>query len=54
MINKVPFTDPSPDPKTHADELEPSELLVPKRKAAFQWPPDCLWPFVDQKADGDA
>jgi hypothetical protein len=54
MMNTDRFADPSPDPKTQADEGKPSELLVTRPKAAFQWPPDCVWPFVDQNADSDA
>lgn len=48
MINKIPFADPSPDPKAQADEPKLPERLVTRAQATFQWPPDCLWPFVDR------
>ena len=53
MINRICFADPSPDPRGQADEPKTSGPLVTKPKATFQWPPDCLWPFVDQKVDSD-
>jgi hypothetical protein len=52
MINKISFGDPSPDPGTQADEPKLPELLVTRPKATFQWPPDCLWPFIDQEKAG--
>lgn len=48
-MNKVPFVDSRPDPK----EPEKSETLTIRPKATFQWPPDCVWPFTDQKWDSD-
>jgi hypothetical protein len=53
MENKVPFIDPSPDPGGGPNEPRKSELLTVGAKATFQWPPDCLWPFVDHKEDND-
>jgi hypothetical protein len=29
------------------DEQEHLTVLPYKPKATFQWPPDCLWPFMD-------
>jgi hypothetical protein len=29
------------------DEQKKSAVLTYKPKAAFHWPPDCLWPFMD-------
>jgi hypothetical protein len=53
MIHGIRFADTSPNPRTQADEPKSSEPLVTKPKATFQWPPDCLWPFIDQEVDGD-
>ncbi len=53
MMNRLPFADPSPDPHKHPDERRPSELLTTKPKATFQWPPDCLWPFIDRGWDSE-
>lgn len=53
MKNKVPFIDPSPDPDKDPNEPRKSELLTVGPKATFQWPQDCLWPFVDHKGDND-
>jgi hypothetical protein len=54
MIHEIRFADTSPNPRTQADEPKSSEPLVTKPKATFQWPPDCLWPFIDQEVDRDA
>jgi DNA-binding NtrC family response regulator len=37
------------------DNNEPrkSELLTARSKATFQWPPDCLWPFIDHGWDSE-
>jgi hypothetical protein len=36
-----------PDEADHLlDDSTPKELIH-KPKVAFQWPPDCLWPFMD-------
>jgi hypothetical protein len=42
--NKAPWP-PMHDPRP---EYKPGrQILLPtKPKAAFQWPPDCLWPFT--------
>jgi hypothetical protein len=34
---------------------EPKIVQVPtyKPKAIFQWPPDCLWPFMDDGSEND-
>jgi hypothetical protein len=36
-------------------DSEPKNVQVPtyKPKATFRWPPDCLWPFMDDGADRD-
>jgi hypothetical protein len=36
---------PSYDPDYLPDDSKP--------KAAFQWPPDCLWPFIGQGSEMD-
>jgi hypothetical protein len=53
VMNQIPFADPSPDRDDHCGGPEPSELLVTRPKAAFQWPPDCAWPFIDHGRAGD-
>ena len=53
MMNKIPFADPSPDRDDHCGGPEPPEPVVPRPKAAFQWPPDCVWPFIDRGRAGD-
>jgi hypothetical protein len=27
------------------------QVLTRKPKAVFQWPPDCLWPFIDHRSE---
>jgi hypothetical protein len=54
MKNKVPFTDRSPDPDQRPDEPRKSELLTARPKATFEWPPDCMWSFIDHGWDSDA
>jgi hypothetical protein len=54
MMNKIPFADPSPDRDDHLGVPKPSEPLAITRNAAFQWPPDCLWPFIDGGSEGEA
>ena len=51
MISKTP----SPESDQHPDD-EPKKLEVRthKLKAAFQWPADCLWPFMDEVPSTDA
>ena len=54
MTSRVPSADPSPDPDQHPDTLKPFERPRPTRfKATFQWPPDCLWPFLDNRWDSE-
>jgi hypothetical protein len=50
MISKTP----SHESDQHADD-EPKKLqaLTYKPKATFHWPPDCLWPFMDDGLDRD-
>jgi hypothetical protein len=50
MIRKAPSqeSDQRPD-----DEPKKLEALTHKPKAAFQWPPDCLWPFMDDAPGTD-
>jgi hypothetical protein len=49
MTNKVPLFDSSPDSK----EPKKSDPQAISPKAAFQWPPDCLWPFMEHRSKGD-
>jgi hypothetical protein len=35
------------------DERKNVEGPIYKPKATFQWPPDCLWPFIDHGSDTD-
>jgi hypothetical protein len=37
---------PAYDTDQLPDESKSKELTR-KAKAVFQWPPDCLWPFMD-------
>jgi hypothetical protein len=53
MMYRIPFADPSPDRDDQCGEPNPSELLSTRPKAAFQWPPDCTWPFMDHGRDSD-
>jgi len=53
VMNKIPFADRSPDRDDHCGGPELSELLVTRPKAAFQWPPDCAWPFIDHGRASD-
>jgi hypothetical protein len=53
IMNKIPFADPSPDRDDHCGGPEPPKPVVPRPKAAFQWPPDCAWPFIDRGRAGD-
>ncbi len=48
MKNGVPVVYLPPDPDKPPNETKPSERRRTGRpKAIFQWPPDCLWPFID-------
>ena len=59
---RMPDPDKAPRPPTHdqpASDKPGRPILLPsKPKAAFQWPPDCLWPFTvtitDDGWDSDA
>ena len=48
MMNKEPMfdsSDPEEPRKTDPPAISP--------KVAFQWPPDCVWPFIDPRCDRD-
>jgi hypothetical protein len=47
MINEVPFYDSIQQP----DGSWKSEVVISRPIATFQWPPDCLWPFIDHAAE---
>jgi hypothetical protein len=47
-MNRVPCANPSPEADNRPDDPKVSELMVNRPKATFQWPPDCLWPFMEQ------
>jgi hypothetical protein len=49
MISEVPLNDSHKQP----DEPKKLEKLIRRPKAAFQWPPDCFWPFVDHGSEDD-
>jgi hypothetical protein len=59
---RTPDPDKAPRPPTRhypaADEPGKPILVPSKSKAAFLWPPDCLWPFRERignhEWDGDA
>jgi hypothetical protein len=53
MMNRAPAADAPTDPEDYPDKPNPPELLVGRSKFTFQWPPDCLWPFLDHKRDSD-
>jgi hypothetical protein len=40
----------------HLPDNEPKTAQAPtyKPKAIFQWPPECLWPFMDHGSENDA
>jgi hypothetical protein len=48
MIIEVPAHDSDQLP----DDSKSKDLTL-KSKAAFQWPPDCLWPFMDHELESD-
>jgi hypothetical protein len=55
MKSELPGTDVWPDPDKHPDKSKlPERRITQPRAAAFQWPPDCLWPFMDRGPDRDA
>jgi len=53
MMYRIPFADPSPDRDDHCGEPKLPEPLAIIRKATFQWPPECVWPFTDRASDTD-
>lgn len=53
MMNRAPAADPPIDPEGYPDTPKTPKLLVTRSKSTFQWPPDCLWPFLDDKGDSD-
>ena len=50
MIIEVP---PQVSDQYPGDEQRKLAILLYKPKAAFHWPPDCLWPFMDHKPEND-
>jgi hypothetical protein len=53
MMYKIPFSDPSPDRNDHCGEPKLPAPPAIIRKATFQWPPDCVWPFTDRASNTD-
>jgi hypothetical protein len=53
MVYRIPFADPSTDRDDHYGEPTSSEVLARRPKAAFQWPPDCVGPFMDRASYSD-
>jgi hypothetical protein len=51
MTDELPVADLPPDPEQRAAEPRPPERRVSRPRAKFQWPPECLWPFVDRGWD---
>jgi hypothetical protein len=51
MISKTPSHESDP---LFDDELKKLQVSTYKPKAIFRWPPDCLWPFMDDGSDRDA
>ena len=49
MMNKVPMLDSSPD---HEKPKQTDQLAIGP-KATFQWPPECVWPFIDLRWDSE-
>jgi hypothetical protein len=47
MKNRESLTDASSDREQQAHEPKESDLLTTGVMVTFQWPPDCLWPFMD-------
>ena len=43
---------PPYDPDYFPDDSEPKDFAH-RPKAVFQWPPDCLWPFIDHGSKKD-
>jgi hypothetical protein len=53
MMHRIPFADPSSDRDDHYGEPTLPEVVASRPKAAFQWPPDCAWPFMDRGSGSD-
>jgi hypothetical protein len=53
MTYRIPFADPSLDRDEHCGEPKLPAPPAIIRKVTFQWPPDCVWPFMDRTSDGD-
>jgi len=55
MMTRVPFDDPEPDMGKSRDEADSTEFLTSRpNKATFQWPPECLWPFIEDERNGES
>jgi hypothetical protein len=52
-MDRIPLADPSTDRDDHCGVPTSPEPVVIIQKAAFQWPPDCVWPFMDRGSDSD-
>ncbi len=50
MISKIPSRESDQRPINKPDKLP---VLTYKPKATFHWPPDCLWPFMEEVPDTD-
>ena len=50
MIGKAPSQESDQHPD---DKPKKVQVLTHKPKAAFQWPPDCLRPFMDDAPGAD-
>jgi hypothetical protein len=50
MISEVP---PHVSDQHPGDKQKTVAILTYKPKAAFQWPPDCLWPFMDHEPENE-
>jgi hypothetical protein len=53
MMNKTPSAVLLPDSEQPSNEPRKPEFLSTRPKATFQWPPDCLWPFIDHEWDSE-
>jgi hypothetical protein len=43
MMGEIPSYDSFQQPH----QPEKSEVVADRPKVSFQWPPDCLWPFME-------
>ncbi len=48
MITEVPAYDSDQPP----DDSKPKDMTH-ESKGVFHWPPDCLWPFKEQRSESD-